>query len=97
MKQKSQFLVPGWWGTALAQTLAENGHDVRIWGNVPEQIDEINTYHTNQHFFLPDLTIQNRLSDIKKNWQKQWMTQMLFCLSFRQKQSVQSPRNLLVK
>lgn len=25
----------GSWGTALAMVLADNGHDVRIWGNRP--------------------------------------------------------------
>lgn len=40
MKQKVAVLGPGSWGTALAQVLAENGHEVCIWGNKPEQIDE---------------------------------------------------------
>ncbi|MGX7243579.1 NAD(P)H-dependent glycerol-3-phosphate dehydrogenase [Enterococcus quebecensis] len=56
MKQKVAVLGPGSWGTALAQVLAENGHEVRIWGHNEAQIDEINTYHTNQHY-LPDLVI----------------------------------------
>ncbi|EOH99438.1 glycerol-3-phosphate dehydrogenase [NAD(P)+] [Enterococcus haemoperoxidus ATCC BAA-382] len=56
MKQKVAVLGPGSWGTALAQVLAENGHEVRIWGHNKAQIDEINTHHTNHHY-LPDLVI----------------------------------------
>ncbi len=56
MKQKVAVLGPGSWGTALAQVLAENGHEVRIWGHNKAQIDEINNDHTNRHY-LPDLVI----------------------------------------
>ncbi|MDH6363345.1 glycerol-3-phosphate dehydrogenase (NAD(P)+) [Enterococcus sp. PF1-24] len=65
MKQKIAVLGPGSWGTALAQVLAENGHDVRIWGNLPAQIDEINTYHTNRHY-LPDLKIPDTIRGEKE-------------------------------
>lgn len=44
-------LGPGSWGTALAQVLNDNGHEVRLWGNIPEQIAEINEKHTNSHYF----------------------------------------------
>ena len=50
-KQTVAVLGPGSWGTALSQVLNDNGHEVRIWGNIPEQINEINTYHTNKHYF----------------------------------------------
>ena len=33
----------GSWGTALAMVLADNGHEVRLWGHNEEQINEINT------------------------------------------------------
>lgn len=65
MKQKIVVLGPGSWGTALAQTLAENGHDVRIWGNIPEQIDEINQDHTNRQF-LPDLILPESVIGYKE-------------------------------
>ena len=46
----------GSWGTALAMVLADNGHDVRLWGNNLEQIEEINASHTNKQY-LPDITL----------------------------------------
>lgn len=64
MKQKVAVLGPGSWGTALAQTLAENGHEVTIWGHHGAQIDEINTYHTNRHY-LPDLKIPESIKGEK--------------------------------
>ncbi|MBM1151554.1 NAD(P)H-dependent glycerol-3-phosphate dehydrogenase [Enterococcus durans] len=54
MKYIVAVLGSGSWGTALAQVLAENGHDVRLWGHREEQANEINQQHTN-HRYLPDL------------------------------------------
>lgn len=59
-KQKVAILGPGYRGTALSQVLNDNGHDVRLWGNIPAQIDEINTEHTNKHYFK-DIVLDEKI------------------------------------
>lgn len=57
MKKESIAVIgAGSWGTALALVLADNGHDVRLWGHKAEQIKEINEYRTN-HKYLPDISL----------------------------------------
>lgn len=60
-KQTVAVLGPGSWGTALSQVLNDNGHEVRLWGNIQEQIDEINTTHTNQRYFK-DIVISEEIT-----------------------------------
>lgn len=54
--EKVAVIGAGSWGTALALVLADNGHDVRLWGRRPEQIEEINTIHTNEKY-LPGVVL----------------------------------------
>lgn len=60
----------GTWGTALANVLADNGYEVRIYGRSPEQVRDINENHRNSRYFdevefNPALTATNDLSEVR--------------------------------
>jgi glycerol-3-phosphate dehydrogenase (NAD(P)+) len=46
----------GAWGTALAQMLAAEGHEVLLWAREPELAEEIGAHRTNS-LFLPSATL----------------------------------------
>jgi glycerol-3-phosphate dehydrogenase (NAD(P)+) len=59
MKNKSERIAViggGSWGTALANRLACNGHDVLLWAYETELVREINESHTNS-LFLPGVQL----------------------------------------
>src|SRR5689334_11492950 len=40
----------GAWGTALADLLVRNGHDVKLWAFEPDVVDSVNEKHENARF-----------------------------------------------
>lgn len=53
----------GSWGTAIANLLAQNSHQVFLVGNRVEIIDEINQKQTNQRF-LPEINLHKNITAI---------------------------------
>ncbi|MGJ7919973.1 NAD(P)H-dependent glycerol-3-phosphate dehydrogenase [Neobacillus sp. LXY-4] len=59
-KEKVAVIGAGSWGTALALVLADNGHEVRLWGHNEAQIEEINQFHTNKKY-LPEILLPDTI------------------------------------
>lgn len=57
---KAVVVGTGSWGTALAQTLKDNGHDVTLYGRSMSEVDDINNNHMNSKFF-PGVTLREDL------------------------------------
>ena len=53
-------LGAGSWGTALAIHLADSGHNVLLWGNEPEHIQQLSESRCNQQY-LPDVKFPDLL------------------------------------
>ncbi|KRK48073.1 NAD(P)H-dependent glycerol-3-phosphate dehydrogenase [Secundilactobacillus kimchicus] len=50
MVEKIAVLGAGSWGSILANLLDENGHDVALWSYNADQVEELNTRHTNTRY-----------------------------------------------
>ncbi|MGM9924319.1 MAG: NAD(P)H-dependent glycerol-3-phosphate dehydrogenase [Bacillus sp. (in: firmicutes)] len=60
MQKKVTVAGAGSWGTALAMVLADNGHNVYVWGNNTKQIDDINQNHMNSTY-LPSVVLPENI------------------------------------
>ena len=65
MKEKSTknvaVLGSGAWGTVVASMLADANHNVKIYGVVSEEIEEINAQHTNDKYLGKDFKINAKV------------------------------------
>ena len=56
-------LGAGSWGTALAILLAHNGHDVRLWGHLPQEIEALARARENTAF-LPGIPLPDSITPL---------------------------------
>src|SRR4051812_12934243 len=50
----------GSWGTTVAQLIAQNGHDVRLWCRRLELAEQINEHRSNERY-LPGVRLDDNL------------------------------------
>ena len=57
---KCAVIGAGAWGTALANVLSANGHDVALWAREPDVVETVNATRENQRF-LPGIRLNERV------------------------------------
>lgn len=64
-RMKVAVLGAGNWGSTLSHLAGINGHDVHLWSRDPEQVEEINTSHTNRRA-VPELELSKNVQATTK-------------------------------
>ena len=59
-KEKVSVIGAGAWGTALAWSLADNGHEVSLWALEKDVVEGVNTRHENG-VYLPGVTLPDSI------------------------------------
>lgn len=64
MDMKIGVIGAGSWGTALAQLLAGNGHNVGLWARKPEVVKAVNTEHHNPRYLTEIALSENIVATV---------------------------------
>lgn len=65
MSKKLTVIGAGSWGTALANLLAENGHEIKLYARDPEVVDSINQKNIN-HKYFPNYKLNHNLTAVNE-------------------------------